>query len=75
MSTEHQQYSTENQSDVNRRYAEAHGLKIIRTYADSGRSGLSLRTRNALQQLIREVQSKKPDFEWGFRGKVNAIPG
>ena len=36
MSTEHQKYSTENQSDVIAEYAERNGMKIIRTYADEG---------------------------------------
>jgi DNA invertase Pin-like site-specific DNA recombinase len=39
MSTEHQQYSTENQSDVLREYAAKRGMEIIRTFADSGKSG------------------------------------
>jgi DNA invertase Pin-like site-specific DNA recombinase len=63
MSTEHQQYSTENQSDVIRRYAESKGMVIVRTYVDAGRSGLILHSRHALQQLIGEVEGKKPDFE------------
>ena len=33
MSTEHQQYSTENQSDVIRDYADKRMYEIIRTYA------------------------------------------
>jgi len=32
MSTEHQQYSTENQLDTIRLYAAAHSLEIIKTY-------------------------------------------
>jgi len=36
MSTEHQQYSTENQADVIRDYAIARGIEIVRTYADDG---------------------------------------
>jgi predicted site-specific integrase-resolvase len=40
MSTEHQQYSTENQSDVLRAYALEHGMSIVRTYSDGGKSGL-----------------------------------
>ena len=40
MSTEHQQYSTENQADAIRQYAERRGIEIVRTYADEGRSGL-----------------------------------
>ena len=34
MSTEHQQYSTHNQSDKIREYAEKRGIEIIKTYAD-----------------------------------------
>jgi DNA invertase Pin-like site-specific DNA recombinase len=49
MSTEHQQYSTENQSGVIRLYAEAHGMDIVRTYCDAGKSGLSLSGRGGLR--------------------------
>ena len=42
MSTEHQQYSTENQGDKIREYAERRGLDIVRTYADEGKSGLRI---------------------------------
>jgi len=62
MSTEHQQYSTENQADVIRQYAERRGIVIVRTYADEGRSGLRLDGRNALKQLIEDVQSGAADF-------------
>lgn len=34
MSTEHQQYSTENQRDRIRDYAARRDLEIVRTYAD-----------------------------------------
>jgi hypothetical protein len=51
MSTEHQQYSTENQSDVILRYAKAHGMDIIRTYCDAGKSGLSLSGKGGLREL------------------------
>ena len=37
MSTEHQKYSTENQRDVIREYAETHSMNIVRTYADDGK--------------------------------------
>ncbi len=62
MSTEHQQYSTENQADAIRQYAERRGIVIVRTYADEGRSGLRLDGRNALKQLIEDVQSGAADF-------------
>jgi DNA invertase Pin-like site-specific DNA recombinase len=43
MSTDHQKYSTENQSDAIKQYAEARGIEIVRTYADAGKSGLRSR--------------------------------
>jgi DNA invertase Pin-like site-specific DNA recombinase len=57
MSTEHQQYSTENQADIIRAYAAARGIEIVRTYADEGRSGLRLDGRDALKALISDVGS------------------
>ena len=50
MSTEHQKYSTENQSEALRQYASQRGMEIVRTYADEGKSGLRLDGRNALKQ-------------------------
>jgi DNA invertase Pin-like site-specific DNA recombinase/predicted nucleic acid-binding protein len=57
MSTDHQQYSTANQSQAIREYAERHGFKIEKTYVDSGKSGLNLDQRDALKQLIDDVQN------------------
>jgi DNA invertase Pin-like site-specific DNA recombinase len=62
MSTEHQQYSTENQSDVLREYATKRGFSIVRTFADSGKSGLRIDGRNGLKELIEVVQSGTADF-------------
>ena len=62
MSTEHQQYSTENQSDAIRRYAEAHGMDIVRTYSDAGKSGLSLAGREGLRELLSDVESGLAGF-------------
>ncbi len=63
MSTEHQQYSTENQADVIREYAAAHGMEIVRSYMDEGKSGLRIDGRDALKGLLEEVQRGKADFE------------
>lgn len=63
MSTEHQQYSTENQADKIREYATRRNIEIVRTYADEGKSGLSIGGRQALQQLIDDVQGGKADFQ------------
>ena len=62
MSTEHQRYSTENQSDVIRQYAAKRGIEIVRTYADAGKSGLRLEGRDALKRLIEDVQQGRADF-------------
>ena len=63
MSTEHQQYSTENQADKIREYAAQRGIDIVRTYADEGKSGLNIGGRLALQQLIKDVESGTTDFQ------------
>jgi len=63
MSTEHQQYSTENQADKIREYASRRHIEIIRTYTDAGKSGLRIDGREALQQLLRDVESDERDFE------------
>ena len=62
MSTEHQQYSTQNQEDVIRKYAEERNIKILSVYSDGGKSGLNIQGREALQELIRTVESGKHQF-------------
>jgi DNA invertase Pin-like site-specific DNA recombinase len=63
MSTEHQKYSTENQAAAIRRYAAQRGIEIVRTYADEGKSGLRLDGRDALKQLIGDVESGEAEFD------------
>ena len=55
MSTEHQQYSLENQSAAIHKYAETHGFDVVHTYSDEARSGIVLKRRRGLQQLLRDV--------------------
>ena len=63
MSTEHQQYSPENQSDVIRLYAESHNMEIVQTYADHGRSGLEyLRSRRSKQTRDGGGKRRSPFF-------------
>lgn len=62
MSTEHQQYSTENQADKITEYAQRRNIQIVRTYEDAGKSGLKISGRLGLQELIRDVQSGNVDF-------------
>ena len=63
MSTDHQKYSTENQSEALQRYAAQRGMQIVCTYADEGKSGLSLDGRDALKRLIDDVQTGNAHFE------------
>lgn len=63
MSTEHQKYSTDSQSEEIFGYAEKRGYEIVKTYADEGKSGLNLGGRLALQQLLSDVESGSADFE------------
>lgn len=63
MSTEHQQYSTDNQSDAIAIYAENRGFGIVRTYTDEGKSGLNIGGRPALRALLDDVENGRADFE------------
>jgi DNA invertase Pin-like site-specific DNA recombinase len=63
MSTEHQRYSIDNQSEAIRRYAQNRGYAIVRTYADKGKSGLHLRGRLGLQTLLSDVESGRADYQ------------
>ena len=64
MSTEHQQYSTENQADRIKEYAEHHGIEIVHTYADEGKSGLNIGGREGLKRLLEDVRTRHVDFEF-----------
>ncbi len=63
MSTEHQQYSTENQLDRIKEYAARRNMEIVRVFEDAGKSGLSVRGRESLRQMIAEVETGKADFK------------
>ena len=62
MSTEHQQYSPENQLEIIRQYAAAHNMEIVQDYSDHGRSGLNIAGRQALNQLMADVEAKRTNF-------------
>ncbi len=38
-------------------------MEIVRTYSDAGKSGLNIRGRDALLQLIEDVQAARADFQ------------
>ena len=63
MSTEHQKYSTDNQSEAIRNYADKRGYEVVRTYADEGKSGLNIEGRAGLRTLIADVEAGRAKFE------------
>jgi DNA invertase Pin-like site-specific DNA recombinase len=63
MSTEHQRYSTENQVAGILAYAAEHGYEIVRTYSDEGISGLALKGRAGLAQLLADVIGRTAEFD------------
>ncbi|MGC5791363.1 recombinase family protein [Herbaspirillum huttiense] len=62
MSTEHQQYSTENQLDVITAFALSRNLEITKVYTDAGKSGLRLEGRDQLKSLLTDVESGLAEF-------------
>ena len=62
MSTEHQQYSLENQTAAIKRYAEEHDFVIVQKYEDVAKSGLLLRNRPGLRTMLHDVVSRKAEF-------------
>ena len=63
MSTEHQQYSTENQAKVIAQYARQRGYDVVASYEDGGKSGLTFGGRQSLQKLIKDVQDGQVPFK------------
>jgi DNA invertase Pin-like site-specific DNA recombinase len=43
-------------------YAQRRNIEIVRTYADEGKSGLSLGGRASLQKLLADVEAGLADF-------------
>ena len=63
MSTEHQQYSLDNQEAAIRAYASEHGFSVVTTYRDSAKSGVVLKHRSGLRELLKDVMSGCCRFE------------
>lgn len=62
-STEQQSYSADNHAAAIALYAAARGYEVVQTYADLGKSGVTIARRTALQQLLADVQNGKVGFE------------
>lgn len=63
MSDDHQQYSIANQSAAIHAYANRRGMRVVRTYADEGKSGVILDRRAGLRRLIEDVLTGTADFK------------
>lgn len=63
MSTDRQAYSVANQTSAIERYAASHHMVVVRRYHDLGKSGQSIDGRDALQQLLTDIQAPRPAFE------------
>ena len=63
MSSENQRYSTENQQNAIAEYAEQHGYAVVASYIDAGKSGLSLKGRDALKQLLSDTLATPRVFD------------
>ena len=63
MSSDNQRYSTENQQNAIAEYAQQHGYEIVATYLDAGKSGLSLKGRGALKQLLSDTLATQRAFD------------
>ncbi|MCP2126893.1 recombinase family protein [Bradyrhizobium ottawaense] len=62
MSTARQQYSILNQAAVIAAYAHAHNFTLVRPDKDEGESGLLIKNRTGLLQLLEDVESNQADF-------------
>jgi DNA invertase Pin-like site-specific DNA recombinase len=63
MSSESQRYSAENQQSAIAEYAQQHGYQIVVSYVDAAKSGLSLKGRDALRQLLSDALTAKRTFD------------
>jgi len=56
-STDLQEHSMENQKRVIQEYATDNGFAVVRTYADSAKSGVGIKRRSGLRQLLQDAIS------------------
>ncbi|QTC90437.1 recombinase family protein [Brevundimonas goettingensis] len=63
MSTESQRYSLDNQANAIRDYAQQNGYSVVETYRYAGKSGVTIKGRTGLANLLSEIISGKCGFE------------
>jgi DNA invertase Pin-like site-specific DNA recombinase len=62
MSTDSQVCSPKIQRDAIAHYALQHGIEIVRSYKDEGKSGLSIDGRDGLRSLLTDIERGDHDF-------------
>jgi DNA invertase Pin-like site-specific DNA recombinase len=62
MSTDQQRYSLDNQADAIAKYAKTRGFVVVKTYSDAAKSGLRLKNRAGLKQLLQDVVQHNGEF-------------
>jgi DNA invertase Pin-like site-specific DNA recombinase len=62
MSTDAQELSPEIQKKAIEAYAHGHGINVVETYFDAGRSGLTLHKRPAMKKLLNDVADEQCPF-------------
>lgn len=62
VSTPYQRYSLENQKEAILNYAAQNGFEVVRTYSDEAKSGLVLRNRKGMSQMLQDVVGGKVDY-------------
>jgi DNA invertase Pin-like site-specific DNA recombinase len=63
MSTDTQEYSIENQKEEIRHYADRCQYEIVQTYSDVGKTGVTMKHRPGLKQLLSDVLNDEVHFE------------
>jgi DNA invertase Pin-like site-specific DNA recombinase len=62
-STDWQRFSITNQQAAIAKYAADHNITVVRSYKDPARTGLTMRNRHGLKQLISDVHEATRDFD------------
>jgi DNA invertase Pin-like site-specific DNA recombinase/DNA-binding winged helix-turn-helix (wHTH) protein len=62
MSTDDQLFSIDNQKAAIHEYAERYGFEVVATYEDRGRSGVSIRNRDGLRRLLKDVMNGRAAY-------------
>ncbi len=63
MSTDHQNYSTDNQMETICKYAKRFNLKIDVRFSDDGKSGVTIDKRDGIKSMLELIKSGKARFK------------